>query len=154
MPRIRNPTRRMPRPSAPAPPPADAKPLPLVQFNRRWLPEQTLLLIDLRLSRLSKQPLARTALAFLGPWWQSSSQALLLSLNLGPGQVRRLSWASTDLADCAASCVVVLELEDGLDARSLLPTGESIDLGENFVARRPQGGPGRIRCWRSMPIPL
>ena len=39
--------------AAPAPADSGAKPaLPLAQFNRRWLPEQTLLLIDLRLSRL------------------------------------------------------------------------------------------------------
>ena len=81
------------------------------------------------------------SLAFLGPWWQPSSQALLLGLNLGPEQVRRLTWASTDLADCAAHCVVVLELEEGIDAGRLLPAGESIDLGANLVARRPQGGP-------------
>ena len=124
--------------------PADANPkptLPLAQFNRRWLPEQTLLLVDLRLSRLAKQPPAMNSLAFLGPWWQPSSQALLLGLNLGQEQVRRLTWASTDLADCASHCVVILELEEGIDAGRLLPAGESIDLGANLVARRPQGGP-------------
>ena len=67
-----------------APGTANARPtLPLVQFNRRWLPEQTLLFVDLRLSRLAKQPLATDSLAFLGPWWQPSSDALLFSLNLG-----------------------------------------------------------------------
>ena len=126
----------------PVPANAGAKPtLPRVQFNRRWLPEQTLLLIDLRLSRVAKQPSAMNALAFLGPWWQPSSQALLLGLNLGPEQVRRMTWASTDLADCAARCVVVLELEEGIAASRLLPAGQSIGLGANLVARRPQGGP-------------
>ncbi len=125
-----------------APGTANARPtLPLVQFNRRWLPEQTLLFVDLRLSRLAKQPLATDSLAFLGPWWQPSSDALLFGLNLAPKQVRRLTWASTDLADCASHCVVVLELEEGVDAGQLLRTGESIDLGGNLVARRPQGNP-------------
>ena len=52
-----------------------------------------------------------------------------------------MTWASTDLADCASHCVVVLELEEGVDAGQLLRTGESIDLGGNLVARRPQGNP-------------
>ena len=102
-----------------ASPPADPNakpPLPVAQFHRRWLPEQTLLLIDLQMSRLAKQPPAMRSLALVGDWWQPSSQALLLGLNLGQEQVRRLTWASTDLKDCAASCVVVLELEDGIDA--------------------------------------
>ena len=121
---------------------AHAKPTsPLVQFNRRWLPEQTLLLIDLRLSRVAKQPPAMKALAFLGPWWQPSSQALLLGLNLRPEQVRRMTWASMDLVNCGTRCVVVLELEEGIDARRLLPPGQGIDLGANLVAHRPQDGP-------------
>ncbi len=137
------PTTRMPKSTPAAPSPADANPkpaLPPAQFNRRWLPEQTLLLIDLRLSRLSKQPTAMNSLEFLGSWWQPSSQALLIGLNLGPEQVRRLTWASTDLADCAGHCVVVLELEEGIDAGRRLPAGESVDLGANLVARRPPGG--------------
>ena len=130
-------------PEIPAPPPAGGKPTSSVaQSNRRWLPEQTLLLIDLRLSRLPKQsldqPSVLTSLAVLGPWWQPSSEKLLTGLELGPEQVRRLTWASTNLADCAASCVVVLELEEGIDASRQLPKGENIDLGANLVARQPR----------------
>ena len=44
------------------------------------------------------------------------------------------------LADCAAHCVVVIELEEGIDARRQLPAGDNIDLGANLVARRPRGG--------------
>ncbi len=114
---------------------------PIARFNRRWLPEKTLMLVDLRMSQLAKQPPAMSSLALLGNWWQPSSQALLLSLNLGQEQVRRLTWASTDLNDCAASCVVVLELEDGIDASSRLPgRATGIDLGANLVARRPSQG--------------
>ena len=131
-----------PEVAAPLPTGANIKPAPPpAQFNRRWLPEQTLLLIDLRLSRLSKQPSAMNSLACLCPWWQPSNQALLLGLNLGPEQVRRLTWASTDLTDCPAHCVVVVELEEGLDAGRLLPAGEVVDIGANLAARRPQGGP-------------
>ena len=127
-------------PAAPLPADAGPKPaLPIAQFNRRWLPEQTQLLIDLRMSRLSTQ--AMSSLALVGPWWQRSSQALLAAVNVGPEQVRRLTWAATDLADCAADCVVVLELEEGIDAGRQLPKGENIDLGANLVARRAQGGP-------------
>ncbi|MGA2257161.1 MAG: hypothetical protein ABSG53_21110, partial [Thermoguttaceae bacterium] len=124
------------------PPDSNAKPaLPLAQFNRRWLPEQTVLLIDLQMSRLAQQPLAMNSLAFLGPWWQHSSQALLLGLDLRQEQVRHLTWASTDLADCASHCVVVVELEKGIDAGRLLPMVENIELGANLVAHRRRGSP-------------
>ena len=53
---------------------ADPNAKPPAKFNRRWLPEQTRLLIDLRLSRLAKQPPALNSLAFLGGWWQPSSR--------------------------------------------------------------------------------
>ena len=124
---------------------------PLGLFCRRWLPEQTLLLVDLRLSRLANSPDMDT-LELLGPWWQPSSQARLAELNLGPDQVRHLTWAVTDLAAaassaaandltrCQAGSVVVLELEKDLDARVLLPKGENIDLGSNLTARRPLSG--------------
>ena len=127
-------------------PPADAnaKPaLPPAQFNRRWLPEQTMLLVDLRMSRLSQQPKAMNSLVFLGSWWQNSIQALLFSLHLRQEQVRHLTWAATDLdlADCDSRCVVVLELEEGIDAGKQLPDGENIDLGANRMGRRLRSGP-------------
>ena len=92
------------------------------------------------MSRLAEQPQAIGALAFLGPWWQRSSQSLLLGLHLEQEQVRRLTWASTDLADCDSRCVVVVELEDGVDAGRLLSAAESIDLGANLVAHRLRDG--------------
>ena len=123
------------------------------QFNRRWLPEQTLLFVDLRLSRLAKEPPAMKSLAFLGPWWQPSSQELLHGLNLGPEQVRRLTWAATDPAHCAGSCVVVLELEEGIDAGPLLPRAKASIWGRTSWPVGRKAVPGRIRSWRSMPIP-
>jgi hypothetical protein len=110
------------------------------EFNRRWLPEQTQLLIDVRLSRLLKQPPALDALAYLGPWWQPSCDALLSNLNLGKEQVRRLSWATTDLANCTAHSVVVVELEEGIDAFRQLPAGQHIDLGRDLIAHQLRSG--------------
>ncbi len=129
----------------PQPPGGSAKPaLPLPQFNRRWLPEQTLLLVDLKLSHLPAQPPGQTSLAFLGPWWQPASEALLHGLHLGPEQIRRLTWAATDPADPVSQAVVVIELEEGNDAVQLLPAGDSVMLGPNHVARQPPpGGPWR-----------
>jgi len=124
----------------PPPPNSDANLAPSSgQFSRRWLSEQTVLLIDLRMSRLARQPPALDSLAFLGPWWLPSSEALLLSLHLRQEQVRRLTWTSTDLANCGSHCVVVVELEADIDARRMLPAGENIDLGANLVACRPRG---------------
>jgi hypothetical protein len=111
------------------------------QFNRRWLPHQTQLLVDLRLSRLAKQPPALDSLEMLGPWWQASNKQLLEDLHLGPEQVRRMTWATTDLSDCAAHSVVVIELEEGNSAviqiRDL--AGDPVDLGTNFFARHLAG---------------
>jgi hypothetical protein len=130
-----------PAPVNPAPPDAPSKPPALAaQFNRRWLPEKTLLLIDLKLSRLAQQPSAMKSLAFLGAWWQSASQKLFQDLHLEPQQVRRLTWAATDPANCLSSGVVVLELAEDIDANRLWPADESIDLGTNFAARRPPRG--------------
>jgi hypothetical protein len=124
------------------PPPASPTP-----FNRRWLPEQTVLLVDLRMSRLVLQPSALDAMAFLDTWrrhsdqgWQQACHSLLSDLHVRQEDVRRMTWASTDLADCVARGVVVLQLDENIDLGRQLPAGESIDLGANFVARRPHGG--------------
>jgi hypothetical protein len=127
------------QPGTADPVPADGRAISAAtdsQFNRRWLPEQTQLLIDLRLSRIGKEPAALESLAYLGTWWQPSRQALLSGLRLGDVQVHRMTWATTDLADCVAHSVVVLELEPGADAYQQLPSGQGIDLGAKLVAHR------------------
>jgi hypothetical protein len=123
-------------------PDASVKPkAALVQFDRRWLPENSALIVDLQLSRLANQSLALNSLEFLGGWWGPANESLLCGVKASKAQVRRMTWASSDLTDCARHCVVVIELEEGTDARRLLPLGESVDLGANFLARRPQSGP-------------
>ena len=101
-PRIQSPT-RMPKPR---PPPADASVKPT-------LPSRSSIAVGCPSKPVVDRPplvaLGETVAGlgtrwrFLGPWWQPSSQALLIGLHLGQEQVRRLTWASTDLADCAAS---------------------------------------------------
>ena len=141
---IRSPTTRRPTPRLPTPPPADAdaKPaLPPAQFNRRWLPEQTLLLIDLRLSRLSTTAAGDELAGLSWSLVATSSQALLIGLHLGQEQVRRLTWASTDLADCAAQLRGRPRIGRRHRRGQAVAAGENIDLGANLVARRPPGGP-------------
>ena len=141
-------------PAVPSPAASAAKlRCPVAQFNRRWLPEQTVLVADIHMSRLTEktrhvqsvdlhvppteQPPVLNALAFLGDWWPSADQELLSDLGLEPKQVHRMTWAATNPADCLASSVVAIELEEHVDATHLLPTAESgINLGENRVACR------------------
>src|SRR5262249_36318792 len=102
-----------------------------VQINRRWLPEQTLVLVDLRPSGLASQPRSLKSLALLGGWWQPASGALLNADKLSPEKIRRLTWATSDLADGSAHCTIAIELEDGIKASMLLPPGESVALAPN-----------------------
>ena len=51
-----------------------------------------------------------------------------------------MTWASTDLADCLGHSVVVIELEDGVDAGKLLPWAKNIRSVVNLVAYWPPSG--------------
>ena len=93
------------------------------------------------------QPPAMKSLAFLGPWWQPSSQTLLHDLNLGPEQVRRLTWASTDPA--RLRCELRGRPRIGRRHRR----GPALARGREHRSRgEPRGPPAAAR--RSWPHPL
>ena len=131
-------------------PAAPSKPRPKPRstgIERRWLPDQTRLVLSLCGSRFDAQTQAGKLLGQAGTWWEPSAGAVLRGLGLRLDQVQRLTVASTDLAAWTAGkaaappCVVVVELEDGPSAATILPHGEAVDLGTPDLAfRRIPGG--------------
>jgi hypothetical protein len=113
---------------------------PLDEINRRWLPEETICILDLHPSRLARQSQA-DLVDSLAPYWQryADLQILRLALNLRHDQVRRMTWAATDLGETAGNGVTVFELEDGIDPARFAPKGEEVKLGANITAHRIRG---------------
>lgn len=107
----------------------------------RWLPEQTICVLDLRPSRMAQQS-QNDAVDFLLRRWQpyADVQSLQLALGLPQDRIRRLTWALTDLNDASAGCVV-FELEDGVNPASFVPKGGDVDLGGKLAGRRLRGAP-------------
>ncbi len=105
-------------------------------IDRRWLPEQTVCVLDLRPSRLMRESRSESV-AFLLRRWQpyADVQAMRVALGLQQRHIRRLTWALSDLSDAATSCVV-FELEDGADPANFVPRGDAIDLGNKLSAQR------------------
>ncbi len=94
------------------------------------------MLVDLRM-QLAKQPPAMSS-----PRWATGAliePAAVMSLTWGRSKVR-CRRGLRPIEHFAASCVVVLELEDGIDAPRLLH-GTGIDLGANLVAHQLKDSP-------------
>jgi hypothetical protein len=108
----------------------------------RWLPDQTRLVLSVRVSRLVAEPEAGRLVQWAGPWWEAPAGTVLRGLGLRPEQVRWFTWASTDLSRWAQRGVAIIELEAGQNAGTLLPDAQPEDLGsERFVFRSVPGGP-------------
>jgi hypothetical protein len=119
---------------------AGASKSPLDEIDRRWLPEETICILDLHPSRLAKQSQADLVDSLARDWRPYADvQFLRLALNLRHDQVRRVTWASADLSDGLKNCVVVLELENGLDPVKFLPKGDAVNLGMGITAYRLRG---------------
>jgi hypothetical protein len=110
-------------------------------IDRRWLPEQTVCVLDLRPSRLAQESQSESV-DFLLRRWQpyADVQAMRIALNMRQEHIRRLTWALTDLNDASASCVV-FELEDGANLAAFVPKDEDVDLGNKLTARRLKAAP-------------
>ena len=104
----------------------DGRPLP-TPWNRRWLPDETVLLVRCHPSQWADHPAAAKAMAQGRELWQPTVGRLMRGLGLKLDGIRRLTWAVTDLAAWSDRCVVVVELEEGHDA-TLLGGGEPIDI--------------------------
>ena len=118
-----------PRPSAAVEPaPKVAEPQPPVEADHRWVPNATRLLATVRLSRLTAQRGFDRVLDLVDPVWRPTADAVLGSLALRSKDVRRLDWASTDLAAWPQRSVVVIELSEGYDVGRFERIGEPVAL--------------------------
>lgn len=99
-----------------------------VTLSRRWLPEDTRLLVNVRLANLVGQAEFASTMPLVNPFWQSSGAPLLKAFGLPPQAVRQVTWASTNLADWPSHGVVVLQLDPTHDAGALRSLGEPVPL--------------------------
>jgi len=133
------------RPETPAPalvaPPVE--PAPLVEppdpvekeadviatrLDTRWIPDPTRLVVSLRTSRLAGRDEFNLATPLAGEAWSRVAGELLSAFGLKVETIRRLSWASTDLAAWPDYGVIVVELEEGQDAGVFRPLSEPTDI--------------------------
>ncbi len=129
--------------AAVAPEPSAQTRNPPEQIDRRWLPEQTVYLLDVRPSQLARQPEVINSLASFPPRWEAEVErvhSLLLASSLQEKQVRRVTWAAADLSDVSKAYVVVLQLEPGVDSARFVPKGNEVTLGGSLIAHRQQNG--------------
>lgn len=104
------------------------KPVEPIRLDRRWLPDQTRMLLGLRLSRLQNSEGFGRAIDFADPAWRASVQRVLEAFGLKFHAVARMTWAATDLRKWADECVVVLELDAKQDAGVFRILGQPVDL--------------------------
>ncbi len=132
-------------PVEPAPEPepqAETQPAEPVRLDRRWLPDETRMLLGLRLSRWQDREGFSRAIDFMEAPWRGSVQRVLDAFGLKFHAVARLTWAATDLTRWTDTCVVVVELDQQQDAALFRVLGEPVGLrfGEVECRRLPGGG--------------
>ncbi|HEV3023953.1 MAG TPA: DUF1559 domain-containing protein [Pirellulales bacterium] len=97
-------------------PPLDDAPVPPAPLDRRWLPSAAEGVLSFRPRDLEQQSAARTVLGHTATLWNPTLATFFASFPLTPADIRRLTWAATDLAaaegdDWLAAGVVIVELE-------------------------------------------
>ncbi|MFH1924519.1 MAG: DUF1559 domain-containing protein, partial [Planctomycetota bacterium] len=119
------------------PEPVDESTEPIaVRLDRRWVPNTTRLLVSLRTSRLAGREEFDLAVPLVEPVWQAVVGKLAVAFGLKIETIRRLTWASTDLATWPDCGVVVVKLEDGQDAGVFRLVGEEADFRLDGAACR------------------
>ena len=113
----------------PTPMPAEDPPEPApVEFCQRWIPEETRLLLSLRLSDLSGRAVLDQPIFSAGNFWQHTAGRAIAAFGLRPEVIRRVSLASTDLGQWSDNVVAIIELTEDQDTQVLDALGASIDL--------------------------
>ncbi|MHC4405052.1 MAG: DUF1559 family PulG-like putative transporter, partial [Planctomycetota bacterium] len=97
-------------------------------LDRRWLPDDTRVLIGLPVSQLAVRGELALATSWADSPWEDVAGKMLGAFGLKAETVRRLSWAATDLAAWPDPGVIVIGLEEGQDAGVFRVSGERIDL--------------------------
>jgi hypothetical protein len=101
---------------------------PLVKLNRRWLPEDTRLLVNLRLAAFAGRAEFVPAVSMVASAWEPSVGQVLKAFGLRPETVEQVTWTSTSLADWPSHSVVVIQLGPKQDASPLRSLGEPVPL--------------------------
>ena len=106
-----------------SPPPRET---PRPRLDRRFLPARTRLVFSLRTSAMAGAPTAEKIISRAGPVWESSVGRVLKGFKLGLRNIRRLTWAATDLTAWPEQSLVLIELEQDQDAGILRGLGEPV----------------------------
>ncbi len=107
----------------PNPPPIER---PHPRLDRRFLPARTCLVFSLRTSAMAGDPTAEKIASRAGLAWESSVGRVLKGFKLGLRNIRRLTWAATDLTAWPEQSLVLIELEQDQDAGILRGLGEPV----------------------------
>ncbi len=110
-------------------------------FDLRWLPDGTVMLVDLRMSEGLVSAQGKLLADTIAGWWHPAVAAPLRGLRLNLQAIRRMRIVSTDLAAWPDRLVLLLELNEGHDATLLVARGEAVPiaLGETVCRRLDEG---------------
>jgi hypothetical protein len=117
------------------------------RIDRRWLPDQTTLLLSLRPSLLTAEPKLNRLLEEGDDVWRQTCGPAVEGLGLRRRDIRRLTWVSADGADWRTRSLVIIQMELHANVAALNEKGEAADFSLFGVACRRL----RIASW---PHPL
>jgi len=126
--------------------PAASKPAatasqPRVRLDRRWLPDDSRMVVALRPSALTTGEALSPVLSLVESNWRPAFGPILEGLGLKPEMIGQFTWASTDLGDWPNSGVLAITLVERQDARRIQSLGQAIDLQlAGATCRRLVGG--------------
>ncbi len=103
------------------------------RFDAAWIPDESCLIVNFAPSRLDSQPESGKVIAAMGSRWQRTVQSVVQGLGLALGQVQRITWASSDFGAPEMHCVVLIELNQDVDASRITPDGRAVDVGMRDV---------------------
>jgi len=101
----------------------------LDRLPRRWLPDGTTLLISLYPSQWAGDANSARLVDQIGDVWQKTFGEVVHGLGLRLEDIRRMTWASTDLSAWPERSVAIIELAAGRSTAGMAGMGEAADFG-------------------------
>jgi len=126
-----------PVPDQPSPPQGPGP----ARIDRRWLPDQTALLVSFSPSLLAAEPKLNRLFEEGDDLWRQTCGPAVAGLGFKRSDIRRLTWVSADGADWRANSLVIVQLEPTASAAALGEKGEAAGFSLfNIPCRRlPKG---------------